>query len=224
MKYTIAGIRVMIAVPVNRDFPWQTTMSLIQTVAMLHDKGIGYEIKFCVGGSIVQKSRSHLADMFLTSNCDRLFMIDSDMAWSPEDAFKLICKSTMMDVVGASYPQKSYPITFLTSMDADGPVRTNEHGCVPIKGMGLGFTIVRRKVIEGLAHFAPKVKNDDGTMMPMVFHIEIEDDVFVGEDIQFFRDCAKLGAEVWCDPSIELGHVGDVEYRGQLAECMKKVG
>jgi hypothetical protein len=223
VQYTIAGINVMLAIPINRDLPWQTAMALAQTVAMMHERRIGYEIKFCVGGSIVQKSRSLIAQMFLDSKCDRLFMIDSDMSWSPEDAFKLICKSTMMDVVGATYPQKQYPITFLTSMDV-GPVATNEHGCIPIKGMGLGFTIASRKVIEGLAHFAPKVKDEDGGEIPMVFHVEVEDGTFVGEDIQFFRDCVKLGAEVWCDPSIELGHVGGVEYRGQLAECMKKVG
>ena len=221
MQFSIAGVNVMIAVPVNRDFPWQTTKSLLDTGHALCERGIPYSVQFVTGGSLVEKVRSLLAHAFLKSNANKLFWIDSDMAWDAKDFIRLLTFSTVMDVVGATYPAKRGPATeFL--MDIDTRVGTNEFGCLPVKGMGLGFTVVRRSVIEVLAQQAPKVKEGDEEVA-MIFRNEIADGVFRGEDMTFFADCQKLGVETWVDPSIEIGHVGAKEYRGALKQALRKV-
>jgi hypothetical protein len=35
-----------------------------------------------------------------------------------------------------------------------------------------------------------------------------------GEDMAFFADLRELGYDVWLDPTIQLGHVGNYVYRG----------
>ncbi len=225
MKYDLCGISVLIAIPVNRDFPWQTVQSITETVDLLNARHISYRIQMLTGVSIVDKARSQLAHVFLKGPEKRLFWIDSDMSWKAESFLRVLSMSVAMDVVGATYPAKRGPNTeFLMDLDTSKPIRTNEHGCIPIKGMGLGFTCCRREVIEYLAKQAPTVIDDNGESVPMIFRSEIKDGVFRGEDIVFFDDCRKAGAGVWCDPSIELGHVGGHEYRGALAGAMKQVG
>ena len=41
------------------------------------------------------------------------------------------------------------------------------------------------------------------------------------EDIAFFDDLRDEGFTIWCDPSIELGHVGEKEWRGRFADALK---
>ncbi len=222
MKYSLDGVSVFIGMPVNRAIPPQTTMSLIETVAMLEQRKIAYTVDLNVGGAIVQKSRSLIARAFLASTYNRLLMIDSDMRWHPKSVLRLLELSTVMDVVAGAYPQRELPITF--KINADEKVRSNEHGCIPMRGMGLGFTIARRATIENLSSRAPVVKLDDGSDLRMAFRVEADKGTFRGEDICFFEDCLSLGAGVWCDPRIYLGHIGDTEFAGSLAEVMTKKG
>lgn len=224
MKYSLCGVSVYIAIPVNRDLPYQTVLSLLETVDMLNKRSIDYDIQLVTGVSIIEKSRSSLAHRFLKGSMTRLFWIDSDMSWSAESFLQVLSKTVAMDVVGATYPAKSPDLRFV--LKADGgtlgskPLKSNEHGCIPVRGMGLGFTCCRREVIERLAADAPKV-TEDGEVVPMIFRSEVKDGSFYGEDMVFFGDCLKVGAGVWCDPAIELGHVGGHEYRGALASIMR---
>jgi hypothetical protein len=224
LELDIRGIGVMIAIPVNRDMPWQTARSLIETVSALEIRKIKYSVQFVTNGSIIQKVRSILTHSFLKSGMDRIFWIDSDMSWSPEAFMRLLGLSTVMDVVGATYPAKRDPnIEFMMSLEDTGHVEANQYGCVPVKGMGLGFTVVNRRIIKTLADQAQKVR-EDGEDVAMIFRCGVEGGVFVGEDIAFFGDCRKLGATVFCDPSIKLGHVGGKVYEGSLSEAMRKIG
>jgi hypothetical protein len=34
----------------------------------------------------------------------------------------------------------------------------------------------------------------------------------MGEDLYFCRKARAWGLEVWCDPTIEIKHIGDYEY------------
>ena len=43
-----------------------------------------------------------------------------------------------------------------------------------------------------------------------------------GEDVFFFNDVRAAGFDVWLDPSIELGHVGEHEWRGRFADTITK--
>ncbi len=223
MKFDLSGINVMIAIPVNRDLPWQTAQSLIETVTVLKDNGISFLIQFVVGSSIIEVARSKVAHEFLKSDCNRLLMIDSDQEWEAKDAVRLMAMSTQMDVVLGAYPAKRDPPTFLLS-PVDGEAQANHFGCIPINGIGLGFTIVSRDVMEKLAADAPQVVfSESPEPIPHIFRCDIVDGVFRGEDMAFFADVRSHGYTVWLDPKIRVGHVGAKNYQGDIRDALIKV-
>lgn len=222
MAFDLAGVKVMLAIPVNRDLPWQTTQSLVETVIALKDRGIPFDVQFVVGSSIIEVARSKVADAFLKSTCNRLFMLDSDQAWQAKDVIRLIALSTRMPIVLGAYPAKRDPPTFLMSPQAE--MESNEWGCIPINGFGLGFTIVRREVIEALAKDAPRLQLDDsGVVTPHIFRCDSVEGVFRGEDMAFFADARAHGYSVWMDPSLEISHVGAKAYAGKIMDALIRV-
>lgn len=222
-EFDLSGVSVMIAIPVNRDLPWQTASSLVETVIELQRLGVAFQVQMVVGSSIVEVARSKVANVFLKSDMNRLLMIDSDQRWTPADAIRLLAMSTKMDVVLGAYPAKRDPPTFLMSPE-DGAVTSNEWGCIPIKGLGLGFTMVSRQVIEDLAELAPKLTFPESTEpVAHIFRCDVVDGAFRGEDMAFFADVRFLGYGVWLDPTLCIGHVGAKEYTGAIMDALQAV-
>ena len=163
-----------------------------------------------------------LAHYFLKSDCNKLFWIDSDMNWLAESFFRLLALSTKMPIVGATYPAKRGPgAEFQLDLVSDR-VEANEYGCLPVKGLGLGFTVVDRSVIETLAAKSRKFM-EDGEAVAAIFRTGLgDDDILRSEDMHFFKDCRDNGYPVMVDPKIELGHVGSKVWKGKLIDALVK--
>ncbi len=221
MQFDLAGLRVMIGMPImDGKKAWETEKSLLDTRAAIMKTGIHLEERFVIGCSIIEMARTKVLNHFLDSDCNRLFMIDADLVWRPEDFIRLLALSTKMDVVGGTYPAKSEPTVFMLQWD-EGELVANDYGCVPIRGMGLGFTVVARKVIEGLVKGAPKVRfPTEKELMPHFFRCGVVKEEFQGEDMAFFEDVRRAGFTVWLDPALTLGHVGTKVYRGCIRDAM----
>ncbi|OIR02621.1 hypothetical protein GALL_153350 [mine drainage metagenome] len=218
IECNLQGISVMIGIPCGPDLPWQTVQSLVETVMELKDRGIPFELKLVSGCSIVQKARNKVAHEFLASRMSRLFMIDSDMQWSSKDFVRLLALSTKMSVVCGAYRAKMDPPTFMLGEQDLSSLETNEYGCLPINGVGLGFTVVSDTVIGTLAYHAQQL--DDG---PYIFRCDVHNGAFRGEDMAFFADVREIGHQVWLDPSVCLGHVGTKTYTGSIMDAMVKL-
>lgn len=218
---SIAGLKPFLGIPVNRDFPWQTNMAIVQTVMALKDRRSAFVYKQIVNGSIIQSVRSILAHEFLKTDCTHFFMIDSDMAWTEGEFLRVLALATKMPIVGASYPYKRFPIAFPLRVDQT-EFEANEWGCFAMGGIGLGFTCVQRCVIESLAASAPRVRNEEGEAVAMIFKVTVANGELVGEDMNFFADARANGYSLWVDPSVELGHVGSHEFRGKLIDALVK--
>lgn len=216
MNFDLSGVSVMIGIPTNRAFDWRTTKALIGTCLLFQANKISFDLKMVPGGSIVETSRSKVAHHFLRSPLNRLFMIDSDQTWQPEDAMRLLALSTKMECVGACYPAKSEPLSFM--IRAQKRIERNQWGCLEVEGMGLGFTVVQRKVIEQLAERAPKLEFHDIKNGPVahLFRTGVHEGAFMGEDMVFFADVMALGYKVNLDPAIQVGHLGTKEYKGSF--------
>lgn len=221
-SFDLAGMKVMIGMPImDGRKAWETENSLLQTRVEIAKMGLPMQERFVIGCSIIELARTKVLLRFLESDCTHLFMLDADMVWRPDDFIRLLALGTKLPCVGATYPMKREPVTFLLRW-VDEELVTNEYGCLPIRGMGLGFTIVQRKVIEDLSEKAPKMRfNDEEGQKPHFFRNSVENGEFQGEDMAFFQDVRDLGHTVWLDPAITLGHVGTKVYRGSIREAMK---
>ena len=216
----MAGVSVMIGMPAGRDLPIQTVKSLIATFAACGERGAPCHFGAIANSAVIQWARDEVIELFLKSDAQVLFWIDSDMVWEPGQFIRLLVWSQIYDVVCAAYPAKVEPTTFYLMREESTP---NEHGMLEIHGIGLGFTAMRRAVVEALVARAPKVRDEmAGRDIASVFRIDTTSKGHRrGEDMAFFADIRDLGYRVMLDPSIDLGHVGQKVYRGSIRDALK---
>lgn len=216
----------MIGIPIwGSSIPVATMLSLVGTIDYCARLGVDVAIVTRQGAHVI--ARDALFEDFLTSNAARLFWIDSDMVWNPEDFLRLLGMSFLPgnDVMVAAYPAKKPGETLTFYANAGARAETTEpYGLVPVHGMGLGFAITSRKACEALAATKPIVLDQiNGETCHEVFRFDTIGGNRRTEDMAFFADLAELGFQTWCDPSIELGHVGSREWRGRLLDVMPVV-
>lgn len=210
--------RIMIGMPIGTgSLPWATALSLMKTVRACREGNVPCVIEVVAGCSVVTWARSAIADAFLKSDCTKLMWIDSDVVWEPADFFRIVGFGAVLPVVGATYPFKKAQITFLINpVGKPGEFEVNGLGCVKVTGMGLGFTLVDRAVMEKVAAEKPQRRDPmTGTMYADIFRIDHE-----GEDLAFFADVRKHGYDVWLDPSVEIGHHGAMIFKGSPIDAM----
>lgn len=140
-------------------------------------------------------------------NATHLLNIDSDMTFPPDSIQRLLAHDK--DIVGVNYRQRG------NHTDQDFAVSTVKF---PGKGseyrrvnpedfpkelfecaaVGLGLTLINMKVFDKL---------------PFPWFRTTEDkNLHSTEDIVFCKDAREAGFEVWCDPTIRMGHVGSYVY------------
>jgi hypothetical protein len=214
----------MVGMPVGSgSVPWATSMSLLNTVRACDKAGVHVRIEAPVGCSIVQWTRSAIAEMFLRSDSTHLFWIDSDIVWTPDDFFRIVGSGAVLDIVGASYPFKKEPISFLINFSGGpGQAIRNGLGCLKIESMAIGFTIMKRAVIEKIAAMKPRVMDKiNGLEYADLFRVDrTEENGPRGEDVAFFADAKEQGFEAWLEPKIRLGHIGMKIYQGDPVESL----
>ena len=216
----MAGIKIMLAMPINRDIPSPTVHSLLQTQGELMHRGMDVCFMTFDGCSLVHRARSNLAYDFLNSDCTHLFWVDSDLQWKAKDFLKLAALGTKMDVVCGAYPAKEEPAKFYFA-PVEKTVEYNEYGCVEIKHLAMGFSIAQRKVIESLAKHAPKASIEyGGEKIPRTFRCDIHDGQERGEDVAYFSDIRELGFKIWVCPSICISHIGQKIYDYKLMDLI----
>lgn len=223
MEINLKDVKVMISMPCGANVSWQTVQSIVETCIGLQKEQIEFSFQMVAGCSIVQHARTQVCNAFLKSALNTLFMIDSDISWKFKDFIRLLALSTKMEVVSAAYPAKNDKKYFMLK-GCEGVLTTNEFGCLPVGGIGLGFTVVQRKVIEQLAEKSEKVifPWSNGERIPYMFRCDIDNGEARGEDMAFFDDCKEMGYQLWLDPEINLGHVGTKEYTASIKDAMTK--
>jgi hypothetical protein len=218
-SYDLSGVSVMLAMPAHRDIPVETAISLVAIIDKMNAIGMPFEIQIQKGGSIIEWARSRCVHLFLQSDKNRLFWMDSDIVCQAEDFVRIVALSTKLECIGAVYPAKTDDMPFYLNLDGDR-LESDEHGCLPIGGIGLGFCCVQRDVIEKLAATAPLLKMQNGEEMRHLFRCDSKDGVFRGEDMAFCADIRALGYQVKFDPAVKLGHVGPKVYSADIRDSL----
>lgn len=225
IQIDLKGLSVMVGMPAGRDLPGLTVKSLMGTQSLCRDVHVPFQFGMVIGSAVVQWARDEVIDLFLQSKATRLFWIDSDMVWEPEQFMRLLALSQYRDVICAAYPAKKEQPTFYVNWEPDAGLIQGEYGLLAINGIGLGFTVMSRRVVEELAAKAPRVIDDVSHRdMASVFRIgQTQDGRRQGEDMALFADIRALGHTVWLDPTVDLGHIGTKEYRGAIKDALLQV-
>lgn len=200
--------------------PPKTAMALCSTVEYLTKLPVKFSLGMEMSG-IVTSCRDMVFDDFMRGDKQKLFWLDSDMVWTAQDFLRLLALSQKYDVIACTYPAKiEGPETFYVNYDP-ARMEPNRYGLLPVKGVGLGFCVVDRRICEQLSAKAPRFLDQySGREMASIFRVDIHEGRRRSEDFAFFADINALGHEVWLDPSINLGHIGDREWTGDVMAAL----
>lgn len=205
---------VALAIPYGGPVDPAHVRSVAWTMNLLGERGIKHDFLSVAGCCYIDLARNMLADQFLKSDCDQLFMVDSDIAWDAKYFESMLFFAGHAPVVCAAYPMKTEPTTVVVRPPPGNAEKIDATGLFAIGGTGLGFTVVQRKVIEALAKDSPLMASSTagGGPIPRIFACETTFDGYLGEDIKFFEDCWAHGFPVKLATGVRLHHMGTKAY------------
>jgi len=205
---------VLIATP-GSDLSNEYVRSLTCTIAELTAKNISW-LWLNQASSLVGNAREMTTGGDRTLNIDdtgplhgactynKIFWIDSDIAWKVEDFIKLY-QSQHNIVAGTYLLANGATSTVHTQQYPDGVPREailKIKTPVPVDIIGFGFIAVKHGVFEAMerpwfGHLSNAVQNTQGKMLYIT----------VGEDISWCMKARQSGFEIYFDPTVLVTHM-----------------
>lgn len=191
-------MNTLIAIPSMDEVP----AAFAQALAMLEKVGntaVAFQI-----GSLVYTSRNKLAQMSIEMDADFVLWLDSDMVFEPDLLVRMMrtMEERNIDILCGPYYKRVAPYKPVLY----DTLRIEGNGCqyhgmdeVPSEGLfkvdacGFGCVLMRSEVIISVLGKHAQTFNPINA---------------VGEDLSFCWRARDCGYEIWCDPSIKLGHIG----------------
>jgi hypothetical protein len=201
---------IMIAVPsmemVNAEFAQHLAMAAANLVA----HGIKINCAFNIG-SVITIARRNLADIFLKSDFDYIWWVDSDMKFPVDAPLRLLARNK--DIIGVNYRRRRFPNANFTGMMGSAGTFTefettdNSPALELIDVLPHGCVLAKREVYEKIPqpHY----------LQEYIPSLNLE----IGEDIYFCQQAQKAGYEIWCDQELsrEVAHIGIFHFNYNLS-------
>lgn len=206
--------KLMIGIPFNSGMGAQFHLSVTNLGHYLSTNGWDVDINYAEG-SLLSTQRNRIAKDAIKSGCDLLF-IDSDMVFTVPAALKII--NSPHGIIGGLYYARRppyHPLVFGEDLTEEKYVfrgmSVNDIPQEPFlcKGLGTGFVRIKHEELSSLHKFWSEKKDRLFNFMALP-----NGDQY-GEDLSFFRRCNLAGVNVWCDPTVDLGHLSNQVVRKQ---------
>lgn len=216
---------VYIAIPAyDSRVDVSTLLSLMTTASEFANRRWTMGVEFVTGNPVVHVARNILTAKFLTTPCTDLFFIDSDVGCSGQAIMRLLDHDA--DVVTGLYRARTAVEQYMVRPYEGSLDRDPKTGLMRIEGAGMGFTRIRRHVIERMVEHFEATKpdswhvdtgNPELKLWPWFEFGQIGHQI-LGEDVYFYKQWAELGGKVWADPDVELHHTGMVRVSGVFSQ------
>jgi hypothetical protein len=201
---------VMVLVPamemVNAEFAQHLAMACANLVA----NGIKINCAFNIG-SVITIARRNLTDIFLKSDFDYAWWVDSDMKFPIDAPLKMLKRN--VPLVGANYRRRRFPNPGFTGMMGKAGAFTElvtDDNSPPMEKVDVlphGMVMVHRSVYEKIPqpHY----------LQEYVTELNLE----IGEDIYFCNKAKAAGFDVWVDHDLskEIAHIGIFHFNYNLS-------
>ena len=187
------GIRLMIAVPTHDYVHVDFLKSLTGLQNELHRKGIAFSTEIHAG-TLVYIARNRLACQAVNENYTHVLWLDSDMVFNRNIVDDLLDTGKEM-ICGAFVSRRPpYGPCVYTSIERNKIEKVKDFGLRPFRVDGCGFACVLTSV--GL--LKDVLQKYGTTFQPTDYY---------GEDLAFCDRVKKLGREIWCEPTVRVGHI-----------------
>ena len=203
--------------------------SLLTAMQVLITYGFKYHVEWAEGCPWVQMMRAGIVEKFMASDCSDLVFLDNDVGFEKEAFLALLASDK--DVVAGIYPKKSDDCI----RNGDWPVQfyykdrrlVIEDGHIRVHLVPMGFTKIKRHVIEKLIAAHPELKyKDPDPRKPNIyydlFHMPLDNELLGSEDWGFCKLWNDLGGTMWILPNIHFTHVGYKTFEGNLEDWLEE--
>lgn len=195
-------VRLGIGMAVSDTIAYETVGSLLSMVFACKPLK---EVHFMMqGGCYVQDNRSKILNKALAHGCTHLFFLDSDMLCPQDTILRLLALDK--PVVGAPYNKRQHPPETTVKLYQVADKETGKYRVAipnePFKCLALdtGCMLINLDIIKYIEKpYFDLMCDEDGN-------------VVCTEDVWFCRKVLRAGFEIWCDPTIKVGHIGDHTY------------
>lgn len=188
-------MKILIGVPSTGVLKAKTAFSLVQLA--IHAP-CEVDISMELGCNLVA-NRVRIANYAVKNVFTHLLFVDSDMFFAPDTLERLLAHDK--DIVGVAYHKRSLPLETTVKMhNPSGDDLDLPDGLFIARALGTGLLLINTSVFMDIKR-------------PW-FTIEYTEDgqAKTSEDVWFCKQAQKAGYEVWCDPTIPVGHIGDYLY------------
>ena len=139
-------------------------------------------------------NRNKLVELAMERGATHLFFVDSDMDFPPNTIEQLLSHSK--PVVGVWSHLRKIPPTVTVKMFKESSKPDHVFEC---KAVGTGLMLIDLDVFR---------KIDKPWFQFEYDGIELK----TGEDVYFCDKVREAGFSVWCDPTLDVGHIGGYRY------------
>lgn len=189
--------RVAIGIPTNRKFKAKNLLSLMNLVSNSE-----HDLEFIIStkGYTTAENRNYICAQAVQKQCDYILFTDDDMIFEPDVLDRLLAHDK--DIVGGYYNVRFLDVEgdrkVIEYLDGEEARKDRIFKC---KALGGGMLLVKTEIL----HKLPKP----------LFWYEIHKEVgmiTMSNDWWFCRQARMAGYDVWCDPTLKLGHEGNYVY------------
>jgi hypothetical protein len=190
-------MKICITVPANKPIKSRTVQSLLDVVANSYGE---FLIIIADAGYTPSEKRNYAIVQSLNANCDYTFFVDDDMVFPKDTLTKLIQDDK--DVVGALYYKRGLPLEKVI----EGEVSEGVFKC---QSIGAGLFLAKNSIFMKMRKpwFDTKVDGIGQTV--------------VGDSFRFCDLVRDAGFEVWCDSTLNIGHIGEIIYENTDRDIIK---
>ena len=195
-------MKLMIAVPTTDYVHADFVRSLSKLQEELGRKRINYSVEI-QAGTLVYIARNKLANKAINEGYTHVLWLDSDMVFTESIVDDLMdCGKEM--VCGAFVSRRPpYGPCIYTSIQKNNIKKVEDFGLAPFRVDGCGFACVLTTT-----ELLQAVNQKYGTTF--------QPTDYYGEDLAFCWRVGGIGREIWCEPTVRLGHIAHVPvYAGE---------
>ena len=192
----MSEIRVVIGMPLVESIKMETVISLLGITSNVKQSTSVIFVK----GSLIHDARKSIVLKAQSVGATHLLFMDSDMTAPNDTIDRLLAHGK--DIVGVNSHTKSIPTYSTVKMINDEGKIIVENN-IPkelfkVYACGTGILLVTMRVFDIIDK-------------PWFFY-DPDEKAPISEDVWFCRQAQRKGIEVFCDPTLKIGHVGSYEY------------
>lgn len=187
-------MKLLIAIPTLDYIHVNFMECLLKLTKELTERGVDYEVKI-KSGTLVYLAREELTSYALGFEFTHVLWLDSDMIFT-EDIIDDLFDTEKDFVCGVFHARRpGFQSCIFKSLTPPERYTCREYplNTFKIEGCGMAATLIKTEILKA-------VRDEFGTCFTPAYNL--------GEDLAFCKRALMKGFEIWCEPTVRVGHIG----------------